>query len=185
VNLVNKIQQIPSRVIGLDTNTKSMAFAVFEKDKLVEFGKINFDGADINERLIDAALKSKAFSKGKKFNYIAIESSVMVRSVQVAIKMSYIVGAVIGGLSTRESRVVSFSPLSWQSFIGNKVFSEEKKNEVKKNFPGKSTTWISSEIRRQRKQFTIDYVNNKFNIQVADDDVADAICIAYFSKETR
>ena len=53
----------------------------------------------------------------------------------------------------------------------------EEKQAIKEHTPGKTESWYKSQERVFRKQRTIKVVNNKFDIKVNDDDVADAIAI--------
>lgn len=79
------------------------------------------------------------------------------------------------------TKVVTVIPTTWQNYIGNKTFKKEDKLKLKAEFPGKSDTWYSNKIREIRKQRTLDFVNDKFKIHLEDNDVGDAIGIAYYA----
>lgn len=183
MKLVESIQNKPKTVLGLDTSTNSMAFALIKDDKLINFGKINFYGSDIYERLADANKKTRAFADQYEFDFVCSEASVAVRSVQIAIKMAMVNGVILANLSYNGAKITTVAPLSWQKGISNSLYSKMEKLQIKKENPGKTPSWLANEIRKRRKQYTIDFVNDLYNINVTDNDVADAIGIAYWAME--
>jgi hypothetical protein len=70
--------------------------------------------------------------------------------------------------------------MSWQSFIGNKILSKDDKAAIREATPLKSETWYKSAERKLRKQRTMDWVKNTFDIEITDDDVSDAFGIGYW-----
>ncbi len=104
----------------------------------------------------------------------------MVRNKQVAISLAMFVGCIIGNLCYYGGQVQKIAPLEWQNGISNKTFSRIEKATFKKENPGKTLSWINSEIRRKRKQFTMDLVNLEYNINVIDDDCGDAVAIGHY-----
>lgn len=181
MTLSSKLDHRPTRVLGIDANTNNMAFAIFDSLELVHYGKINFGSGEMHDKLRVAGMVSRAFVKKWKVDYIAIEGSVFVQSMQVAIKLAYTNGALISGLSHDGAKVVTVSPKAWQTFIDNKAYTKAMKAEVAKSFPDKGTSWVTTHIRKQRKQYTIDHFNNKFDVAIDDDDVADACGIAWYA----
>lgn len=176
----NSLTVRANKVLGLDTNTNNIAFSLFDHGKLVSYGKINFVGSSIYERVLDAGIKSDIIEDLFDFDYVAIEASVFVRNKQVAIKMAYVSGAIMKELQMGGAKVETVPPIEWQSAIGNKNYTKAQKEAVAKEFPGKSKTWISNEIRNRRKQFTIDYVNDKYGLDLNDNDITDAIAIGEY-----
>ena len=49
--------------MGIDASTNSMAYCIFDGDKVVEYGEIFFTGADLYDRLLDAKRKVKALKE--------------------------------------------------------------------------------------------------------------------------
>lgn len=171
------------RVIGIDASTSSIAFGIIDNGKLAKHGKIQIVGNDIYEKIYDARKKIKAMKKHLRSDYIVIEGAVFVQSADVVIKLSYVYGSIISQLMDDGTKVVTVIPTAWQNFIGNKTFKKEDKAKIRLEFPGKSDTWYSNKIREIRKQRTMDFVNNKFGINVDDNDVSDAIAIAHYAYE--
>ena len=170
-----------NKVLGIDASTASIAFCLVEDGKPTRMGKLPITGSDIYEKVRDANIKSEALSKLVSPDYVAIESAIMVRSADAGLKIAMIVGASLSAILRPETKVITVAPVQWQSFIGNKNPTKADKLAIQEEFPGKSATWYKSTIRDRRKQKTMDYFINKFGIEVTDNDVGDAIGIAYYA----
>ena len=175
------------KVMGIDASTKGIAFSIFEGGQPKRHGIFYINGADIYERIQDAHVKTKVLLSGVKPDYVAIEAAIFVNSPDAAIKLAYVYGAVMAALLDGGAKVIAITPTQWQNFIGNKNLSKDEKAEIKKDFPGKSTSWYSNKARLIRKQRTLDFFNSKYGLSVADDNVGDALGLAYYaiSKLTR
>lgn len=169
------------RVLGLDLSTKSIAFAIIDDGELDAFGKVDILGQDVWEKAADAATKIDAVLKLAKPNYVCIEAAVFVNNRSVIIKLSHIYGAIGGAIGRKGYYVTDVSPLSWGAYIGNPVNSKARKASLKKENPGKSASWLKAEARRRRKQYTLDWVKDTFDVDVDDDDVGDAIAVAWYA----
>jgi len=170
-----------SRVLGLDVSTKSIAFAVIEDGKLKRYGKLYIEGDGIWQRAADANRKTYTLLKMIKPTHASIEGAVYVNNRSVVIKLSYIYGAIAGVVGATGHSMTEVTPIAWMSFIGSPKNTKDRKESLKREFPGKSKSWLSGESRRRRKQFTIDWVKQQFSVDVDDDDVADAIGVAWYS----
>src|SRR5690349_7473497 len=110
------------RVIGIDASTNSLAYAIFENDEPVLCGEVFFEGASIYKRLNDARRKTQALVDSGVLvgDYIGMEAAIFSRSgSQVAIKLAYVYGAVLGVLMQNKMEVVTVYPITWQTYIGN------------------------------------------------------------------
>lgn len=172
-----------TRVIGIDCSTNSLAYAVFDNQKPVVCGEVTFQGSNVFERLNDARTKAQALVDLGilKGDYIAIESAIMVRNVQVAIKLAYVYGAVMSVLMQNKMRVEEVAPISWQSYYGVPNLKKEEKEQIKNDFPDKSKTWYQNKGREIRKQRILDKSKEFFSIPSDSDNVGDAVGIAYFT----
>lgn len=182
--LKNINKSTASRVMGIDCSTHSLAFCVMYNRKPIKYGKINFEGADVFERLADAANKVRAIKDEFDVDYIAFEGAIMakVKNPDVTIKLAMVYGACIAELMRKGVKVVTVQPLTWQSYLGNPNFKKAEKDKLKLDFPGKSTVWYSSKVRELRKQKTMDFFNKKWpEMALEDNDVGDACGIAYFA----
>lgn len=169
--------------MGIDTSTNSLAFAIFDNGKPVKCGEIFFEGSDPFARLKDAKRKTKALvDEGILIaDYIAIESAIMVRNIQTAIDLSYMVGAIVGELSMMNPEVHKIAPITWQSGIGNPNLKKQEKDQLKIDFPDKSKTWYSNKGRELRKQRTMKIAREYFDIPSGSDNVGDAVGLALYA----
>ena len=51
MRLAELVKTKASRVLGIDASTNSVAFCLMENDKPLKWGKIEFTGADIYEKI--------------------------------------------------------------------------------------------------------------------------------------
>ena len=147
----------------------------------VKWGKIEFVGSDIYEKIYDAKVKVHAMLNELKADYIAVEGAVLVRSPDAVIKLSYVYGVVIAELMSTGSKVTTISPTAWQAFIGNKNPTKAEKEKLRAENPGYADSWYKNKMRNIRKQRTVDWVKDKFDINLTDFDVADSFGISYYA----
>lgn len=169
----------PDRFCAIDASTNSLAFAYFENEKLIKYGKIKYFGNDIYEKIVDIAKKTKPFfDQFDSLDYIVIEQVIYLNSPKTAANLAMSHGALVSSSALSGiTHVASVSPMQWQNWAGNKRLTTEEKQAIRSQNPNRSESWYKSQERLYRKQRTIKFVNDKFNIKIDDDDVADAIAI--------
>lgn len=184
MSLINLQKTKASKIIGIDCSTYSLAFCVFYNRKPIKWGKINFVGSDVYERIADASPKIQALAQEFDADFVCMEGAILAnnKNVKVTIQLSLMYGAVLAQLLKGRAKVVQVTPLEWQRFIGNPPLTREEKAQMKKDFPAKSTSWYSNKSRETRKQRTMDFINHKWpHMNITDNDVGDACGIAYHS----
>lgn len=171
---------LPSTIMSIDASTTSIAFAIFNDRKLVQFGKISFSGTTAYDKVVDASKKLKPyFSQYANVDAIVIEHTVFMNSPKTAADLALVQGSILGAAGVKNIR--SVAPITWQNFIGNKKFSKEDKLAMRKEFPDKSESWYKTQEREARKQKTINFVNINYDVEIKDNDVADAIAIGHYA----
>jgi Holliday junction resolvasome RuvABC endonuclease subunit len=180
MSLAKLVKPRGTRVLGIDASTNSLAFCLMDGKKPVKWGEINFEGADIYKRILDAKKKIRSFKRELDTDFVVIEAAISVKSVQTGIRMAYVFGAIMGELLSKNVEVVEVHPITWQSYLGNKNFTKAEKQAIKDEFPGKSETWIRTKIRERRKQRTIDF-SRTLGVETTSDNVADATGIAWYA----
>jgi hypothetical protein len=177
------IELKPERICAIDASTNSLAYATFHGGSLKEYGKINFEGKDIYEKVIDAGRKSKGlFEYIVNVDAIVIEHTVFMNSPKTAADLALVQGALLGAAGQSGIRTIGkVSPITWQNFIGNKKISKEEKAIIVARNPGKSESWYKTYERNLRKQRTIDFIEFTYNRKVEDNDVADACGIGHWA----
>lgn len=175
-----KLKKTHSKVIGIDASTNTIAFCLMDGKTPVKWGEIVFTGADVYDRIVDAKKKLRAFKSQLDYDFVVLEAAVMVRSVQTGLKMAYVFGAILGELIEDGTDVFEVHPITWQSYIGNKNFTKAEKEQVKKDYPGKSENWYKNKIRELRKQRTMDFAAS-IGVSTNNDNVGDAAGLAWYA----
>jgi Holliday junction resolvasome RuvABC endonuclease subunit len=183
MTLASLVKTKAARVLGIDASTNSIAFCLMENDIPLKWGKINLAGNDIYEKIYDAKVKMSVMLDELQADYIAVEGAVLVRSADAVIKLSYVYGVVIAELMSTGAKVITISPTSWQSYIGNKNPTKEEKAGIRLANPGYAESWYKNQLRNMRKQRTANYFNNKYNLSISDFDVADSFGIAHYANK--
>jgi Holliday junction resolvasome RuvABC endonuclease subunit len=183
MKLAELVKTKANRVLGIDASTNSVAFCLMENDKPLKWGKIEFAGSDIYEKIYDAKVKMHVMLDELKSDYIAVEGAILVRSPDAVIKLSYVYGVVIAELMSTGASVITISPSSWQAYIGNKNPTKDEKSAIRLKNPGYADSWYKTQLRNMRKQRTVDYFNKKYNLSLTDFDVADSFGIADYANK--
>jgi Holliday junction resolvasome RuvABC endonuclease subunit len=176
---------MPKRICAIDASTNSLAFSVFDTftKSIVTVGKINFEGRDTYEKVMDAGKKVKAFFDiYGGFEAIIIEHTVFMNSPKTAADLALVQGAILGSAGQSGTEIIGkVSPITWQNFIGNKKISKEEQLIIRSSNPGKSVSWYKSYERNLRKERTIRFINTIYDRTISDNDVADACGIGHWA----
>lgn len=173
----------PSHICAIDASTNSLAFAFYTHKKLTGYGKINFEGSNIYEKVIDATAKTKAlFDYYNMMKTIVIEHTVFMNSPKTAADLALVQGAILGGAGLAGiTEIGRVSPITWQSYLGNKKLSKEEQLQIRAANPGKSLSWYKSYERDFRKKRTIKLLEIAYDKKIDDYDVADAAGIGHWA----
>jgi Holliday junction resolvasome RuvABC endonuclease subunit len=174
---------IPYNICAIDASTNSLAFAIYCHGKLAKYGKINFEGKDVYEKVVDACKKSKAlFSYYNTMEAIVIEHTVFMNSPKTAADLALVQGAILGGAGmTGINLIGKVSPITWQSYLGNKKLTKEEQLQIRSANPGKSVSWYKGFEREFRKQRTVKLLNIIYDKKIDDYDAADACGIGHWA----
>ena len=176
---------MPDSICAIDASTSSLAFAVFntKKKDITTIGKINFEGKDTYEKVMDAGKKVKAFFDiYGGFEAIIIEHTVFMNSPKTAADLALVQGAILGSAGQSGTEIIGkVSPITWQNFVGNKKISKEEQLVIRAQHPGKSVSWYKSYERNLRKERTIRFINTIYDRTITDNDVADACGIGHWA----
>lgn len=173
----------PYNICAIDASTTSLAFAIYSNKKLIEYGKINFEGKDVYEKVIDACKKSRAlFSYYDYIDGVVIEHTVFMNSPKTAADLALVQGAILGGAGMTGIRAIGkVSPITWQSYLGNKKLTKEEQLHIRSVNPNKSISWYKTYERDFRKQRTIKLLDIIYDKKINDYDVADACGIGHWA----
>jgi Holliday junction resolvasome RuvABC endonuclease subunit len=182
--------KIPKTICAIDASTNSLAFALFSTESNTKFpmtlgsiGKINFEGNNTYEKVMDAGQKVKAFfDYYGGFEAIIIEHTVFMNSPKTAADLALVQGAILGAAGQSGTKVIGkVSPITWQNYIGNKKISKDEQLFIRSQHPGKSVSWYKTYERNLRKERTINFININYDRTITDNDVADACGIGHWA----
>jgi hypothetical protein len=173
----------PHRICAIDASTNSLAFSLFAGEDLVTVGKINFEGNNTYEKVMDAGKKVKGFFDiYDGFEAIIIEHTVFMNSPKTAADLALVQGAILGAAGQTGTKVIgTVSPITWQNYIGNKKISKDEQLFIRSQHPGKSVSWYKTYERNLRKERTIKFINTIYDRTITDNDVADACGIGHWA----
>ena len=180
---MNKTINQPPVICAIDASTNSLAFAFYSYKTLTQYGKINFEGDNIYQKVLDACAKVKPFFEHfNKTDAIVIEHTVFMNSPKTAADLALVQGAIIGAAGLAGISIIGrVSPITWQSYLGNKKLTKEEQLKIRSLNPGKSDSWYKSYERDFRKRRTIKLLEVTYDKQIDDYDVADAAGIGHWA----
>lgn len=170
------------RVLGVDSNTNKIAWAIVKDGTLEAYGEIYFKETLFNNRLLVARRQLEdSVPLFGEVDYIGFEKAVRVNSVDTMIKLAEMFGVIKSVLMELKGTLVEVTPLAWQTWAGNPVIKDEKKRELVSKHPElKTRSQINNFVRAHRKQKTIDFVEKETGIKMQNDDLGDAAAISLF-----
>jgi Holliday junction resolvasome RuvABC endonuclease subunit len=172
----------PKTICSIDASTNNLAFAIFENNELKHYAKIIFSGTNIFEKIKEATIKTGDEFKQFNIDAIVIEHTIYINSPKTMNDLAMVQGALLGSAMMSGIRKVgSINPITWQTYIKNGKLTTAERKEIMDNNPGKSKAWYKAREREIRKERTIRFVNTYFDIDVSDNDIADAIGIGYYA----
>jgi Holliday junction resolvasome RuvABC endonuclease subunit len=181
VNL-NKFIYVPNRIMSIDASTTSIAYAVFEGKQLVISGKVEFSGKDVYQKIASAIGSVITVIQDLNTEAVVIERAVFINSPKTMSELSMVQGAILAGASLAGVKIFKgTNPIAWQSYIGNGKLTKDAKILMRKLNPNKSESWYKQNEREARKQKTINFVNINYDLDISDNDIADAIGIGHYS----
>ena len=150
-----------TKLISLDASTSATGVAVFVDGKYKESYVIETNkkikGDEKLEQMIDLI---HSLIEGEKPDIVIAENIVSVRNANTTRMLQELIGAIRGHCVYRHIVYRTLRPTEWRSQI---VKISGQKPEGRK--------------REDQKVWSLDVVNNKFNIKTESDDEADAVCI--------
>jgi len=180
---MNKTIDHPERICAIDASTNSFAFSFYCCKKISDCGKIDFEGNNIYEKVIDATMKTKSFFEFyNKTEAIVIEHTIFMNSPKTAADLAMVQGAIIGGAGLANIKTIGrVSPITWQSFLGNKKLTKDEQFKIRSANMGKSNSWYKAYERDFRKRRTVRLLEVIYDKKIEDHDVADAAGIGHWA----
>ena len=173
----------PKTICAIDASTNSLAFAIFSNKDLKMIGKINFEGNNTYEKVMDACKKTKAFfDYNNGFEAIVIEHTVYMNSPKTAADLALVQGALLGAAGLVGTKIIgTVATITWQNYIKNGKLTKDEKFALRSKNLEKTESWHKTNERNFRKERTIRFINMQFDKTITDNDVADACGIGFYA----
>ena len=180
--IINLNSHNRQKICAVDASTNSIAFAIFNNKELDFVGKVTFFGNTIYEKIGDAYAKTRALFDLYDIDAVVIEHTIFMNSPKTVSDLALVQGAILAAFwECGVKEIGSVSPITWQSYIGNKKFTKEEKIEMRNKTPNKSESWYKAQEREVRKEKTIKFINLQYDKEIEDNDVADACGIGHWT----
>lgn len=145
------------RLLALDQASVITGYAIFEEDRLVNYGKITLDDEEIGPRLVVLRNTIKDMIDKNNITTVAFEDIQMQASVGNNVKTFKVLANVYGIiLELCEELKIKYKIVSSNTW--------------------KSTLKIKGKNRTEQKKAAQNYVQERYNVKCTQDE-ADAICI--------
>lgn len=179
MSLAKLKKKLPSTVIGVDASTQSFAYCLGKDGIPVEWGIVKYSGKDRFVRALDSFYKVEALMQRiGPVDVIVQEQAVGSVNQRTGLVLAQAYGVTMPSLLNHTQEYVMVTPNEWQANLGVKAKSLPA---IKKEFPGQSKSFYSEQSRRERKQRNLDFVKDRFGIELPYEanDTGDAIGIFY------
>lgn len=148
------------KIVGIDSSTKSTGLSFFENGNLSFYTCLDFHKTkDVDDRTRQMIGALDFELKKLDPDSVFVEAQWVKRNVQTTIKLAYIVGAIKHICMEIGTGCNTTLPSQWRKAMG-----------------------IKGKNRPDDKDLAVQYVKNKYDIDV-NDDVAEAICIGEYACE--
>lgn len=154
------------KVLALDQASVTTGYAIFEDDKLIDYGKFTIEDDDIAVRLVKIRNKVKDLIDNNNIEKVVFEEiqlqNNVVNNVQTFKVLSEVYGVILELVQEKELPYMTVLAGTWKSFLG-----------------------IKGAKRQEQKRNAQQFILNTLLIK-ATQDVCDAICIGLYaiSKKT-
>ena len=158
-------------VMGIDASTTSTGWAIFDDKELKAYGLIKPNGEDWRERIVNQAPQLvEIISKYKPEKIYMEDVPLKSKYPKVLVQLGAVQGFIYGVTASVHVPVVFLGPSEWRSPMG--LFDGTREGTKRAEMKRKS-------VEKANELFGLNLVwkspSSKFN----DDDIADAILVAY------
>lgn len=186
MSILARLMANKKHILGIDASTHTLAWCYMVDGVPIEWGELDYS-ASSNQFVRLGSVQQRAgiiVDRYPDLDLVVIEAPVKVRNIRVAISLAYSYGIVASKFAANGIEVRDVSPITWQRYIGNPPFSAVEKKNLRSDYPNHTKSWYYNEIRKRRKQKTIDWVRSTYGITVESDNVSDSIGIACYASKT-
>lgn len=159
-----------SKIISLDASTSCTGYAVFDGDKLTDYGKIKPKGDDWRDRIIDETMRLAELFREHRPNVIIAEDVPMKDGKPTIVKLGAVHGMILSLCAGFKIKPMFLLPSNWRQDMGlfdgtragmTREAMKEKAVNMANDVFGLNLQWVSTTSSKN------------------DDDTAEAILIGW------
>ncbi len=173
-----------TRILGIDSSTKSIAWCMVAEGVFLDAGKIEFSSTDIFKQCGEAQTAAYRLFDTRQPEFVVIEGAAYINNMAVMKKLSMIQGAFMGGMSGVGVEVDEVPPVTWQKGIGNPPSNKTLVAKFARDYPELAKSTRKAKIREFRKLRTMEIIEDAFGYKTDDDDIADACGVALYTSNS-
>ena len=144
--------------IGLDMSSSNTGYCIRKDEEIIEYGDINFKHKDFKVRCIEIVNQIKKLCQNNKVEFAMFEDIQTGKFSHASYVLSFLQGCLVYML---EQEKIAYCPVTINSWRKN--------------------AGIKSRKRDEQKQEALNLVNERYNINITCDDVAEAILLSEFN----
>ena len=157
--------------LGLDASTTKTGYAIFDDDKLIEYGVISSDKKDWRKRILVIAHELCKLIRNSKIEFIVVEDVPIIGGRVTSAKILGVVQGMVLTIASAMKVPIEFIPVTtWRSLMG--LFDGTRKGVSREEMKRKSIELANKLFGLQLNWYSPSSTKN-------DDDISDAILIAY------
>lgn len=174
------------RIIGIDSSSTGIAWALVVDNQLVSQDKIRLDKIkDVDKKLSTVYWELLGVLHLHQPDHVFIEKSIFVRNPATARLLSYVVGTVIATCAAHDYEVTDVEPATWKSFFGYRNLKTGFVSEVKSVLGDTEGKKFCDLLRKsQTRRVLVHNYPEAIGTQIeSDHDIADAFGIAVYGTD--
>ena len=176
--LDNQTRPKYERILGVDASTTGVAATLLVNGKPQTVVKLSLKSADIHERMVRVKKWFPKVLEHTKPDFVIIESPYLSINAQTTMKLSFMVGIILGEVLIKKIPVTDVGPSTWKKLLGYKMLTKAWQNQIIKEL---GATEGRKEIARLRKSQIQDIMRERFPAwSWDDDDEADSCGVALY-----
>lgn len=147
------------RILSLDQSTTSTGYALYDEEKLVEYGVWRLKEKDILARIVGMSKKIHSYIIDQKVDIVVFEDTNRLQNTQTLKHLSMLMGSILYICEQKGKDWLMVLPGVWRSELR---FSDGTRESQK---------------RKRQKEYAKEYASNLVGVEIKNEDIAEAICI--------
>lgn len=170
------------RVMGVDSSSQGIAWAIIENEELIASGKIDLSKMkEFTHKMSFFTSEWETILEEYQPNYVYVEKSIFVKNPATARLLSYVVGSILTFTTYRGVEIDDVEPATWKAWLGYKNLSSKFVKEAKEALGATEGKKFCDKLRKSQTQRVIRHNYPSWEWEYDDHDISDAVGIALWA----